>query len=115
MGGVFVVVASDTTQTYHVAVVGYLACGLVLTTSSVNSLVYSANGAKEAASAGFILLSMVTVRCSHTNPLDSYHWSYCLPLYRRNHADQANNRLSGSSISALHPQLFLGLTLIPLR
>lgn len=57
-------VASDTTQTYHVAVVGYLACGLVLTTSSVNSLVYSANGAKEAASAGFILLSMVTVRSS---------------------------------------------------
>lgn len=59
-------VASDTTQTYHVAVVGYLACGLVLTTSSVNSLVYSANGAKEAASAGFILLSMVTVRCLHS-------------------------------------------------
>lgn len=63
IGGVFIVVASDTTQTYHVAVVGYLACGLVLSTSSVNSLVYSANGAKEAASAGFILLSMVTV-CS---------------------------------------------------
>jgi len=60
--GVFVVVASDTTQTYHVAVVGYLACGLVLTTSSVNGLVYSTNGAKEAAAAGFILLSMVTVR-----------------------------------------------------
>ncbi|ROW10554.1 hypothetical protein VMCG_02008 [Cytospora schulzeri] len=59
--GVFVVVASDTAQTYHVALVGYLACGLVLTTSSVNSLVYSANGAKEAASAGFILLSMVTI------------------------------------------------------
>ena len=56
------VVASDTTQTYHVAVVGYLACGLVLTTSSVNALVYSTNGAKEAAAAGFILLSMVTVR-----------------------------------------------------
>src|SRR6185436_1624162 len=36
--GVFVVVASDTTQTYHVAVVGYLACGLILTTSSVNTL-----------------------------------------------------------------------------
>jgi SHO1 osmosensor len=59
--GVFVVVASDTTQTYHVAIVGYLACGLVLTTSSVNGLVYSNNGAKEAAAAGFILLSMVTV------------------------------------------------------
>lgn len=42
--------------------VGYLACGLVLTTSSVNNLVYSSNGANEAAAAGFILLSMVTVR-----------------------------------------------------
>ncbi len=62
--GVFVVVASDTTQTYHVAIVGFLACGLVLTTSSVNGLVYSTNGAKEAAAAGFILLSMVTV-CLH--------------------------------------------------
>ncbi len=41
-----------------------LACGLVLTTSSVNGLVYSTNGAKEAAAAGFILLSMVTVRCA---------------------------------------------------
>ncbi|KAJ9155420.1 High osmolarity signaling protein SHO1 [Pleurostoma richardsiae] len=61
IAGVFVVVASDTTQTYHVAVVGYLACGLVLTTSSVNALVYSTNGAKEAAAAGFILLSMVTI------------------------------------------------------
>ena len=66
--GVFVVVASDTTQTYHVAVVGYLACGLVLTTSSVNGLVYSTNGAKEAAAAGFILLSMVTVRISRQCP-----------------------------------------------
>lgn len=62
IAGVFVVVASDTSQTYHVAVVGYLACGLVLATSSVNGLVYSSNGAKEAAAAGFILLSMVTVR-----------------------------------------------------
>ena len=60
--GIFIVVASDATQTYHVAIVGYLACGLVLTTSSVNALVYSNNGAKEAAAAGFILLSMVTVR-----------------------------------------------------
>ncbi|CAN8100513.1 unnamed protein product [Discula destructiva] len=59
--GLFVVIASDTAQTYHVAMVGYLACGLVLTTSSVNSLVYSANSAKECASAGFILLSMVTI------------------------------------------------------
>ncbi|EPE08421.1 osmosensor protein [Ophiostoma piceae UAMH 11346] len=61
VGGVFVVVASDTSQTYHVAMVGYLACGLVLATSSVNGLVYSTNGAKEAAAAGFILLSMTTI------------------------------------------------------
>jgi SHO1 osmosensor len=59
--GIFIVVASDTTQTYHVAVVGYLAVGLVLSTSSVNALVYSSVAAREAASAGFILLSMVTV------------------------------------------------------
>jgi len=59
--GVFVVIASDTTQTYHVAVVGYLACGLVLTSSSVNSTIYSSNGAKEATAAGHILLSMVNI------------------------------------------------------
>jgi SHO1 osmosensor len=59
--GVFVVIASNTIQTYHVAVVGFLAAGLVLTTSSVNALVYSSEGAKEAAAAGHILLSMVAV------------------------------------------------------
>jgi SHO1 osmosensor len=59
--GVFVVIASNTIQTYHVAIVGFLAAGLVLTTSSVNALVYSPEGAKEAAAAGHILLSMVAV------------------------------------------------------
>lgn len=59
--GVFVVVASDTTQTYHVAIVGYLACGLVLTSSSVNSLIYTNDKAKEATAAGHILLSMVNI------------------------------------------------------
>lgn len=59
--GVFVVVASDTTQTYHVAIVGYLACGLVLTSSSVNATIYSSNGAREASAAGHILLSMVNI------------------------------------------------------
>jgi SHO1 osmosensor len=59
--GVLVVVASDTIQTYHVAIIGFLSCGLVLTSSSVNSLVYSPAGAKEAAAAGHILLSMVNI------------------------------------------------------
>jgi uncharacterized membrane protein len=43
-------------------IVGFLAAGLVFTTSSVNSLVYSAVAAFEAAAAGFILLSMIAVR-----------------------------------------------------
>ncbi|KAI6088529.1 hypothetical protein F4821DRAFT_90890 [Hypoxylon rubiginosum] len=59
--GISVVVASDCIQTYHVALVGYLACGLVATTSSVNALVYNSSGAREAAAAGFILLSMVNI------------------------------------------------------
>lgn len=42
-------------------IVGYLAAGLVFTTSAVNTLVYSPEGAKEAAAAGFILLSMIAV------------------------------------------------------
>ncbi|PNP48909.1 SHO1 osmosensor [Trichoderma gamsii] len=59
--GVFYVVGSDTIQTYHVALTGYSAGGMVLVTSSVNSLVYSKDAAREAAAAGFILLSMVVL------------------------------------------------------
>ncbi len=77
--GIIVVIASDSVETYHVAVsyqshnrvnsliinvrqiVGFLAAGLVFTTSAVDVLVYSPVGAKEAAAAGHILLSMVAV------------------------------------------------------
>ncbi|CAM1506324.1 Fc.00g059650.m01.CDS01 [Cosmosporella sp. VM-42] len=59
--GVFVVVASDAVHTYHVALTGFLGGGITILTSSVNLLVYSKNGAREAAAAGFILLSMVIV------------------------------------------------------
>ncbi len=62
-------IASDTTQTYHVAVVGFLGAGLVLSSSAVNGLVYSNIPAREADAAGMILLSMVTVR----TPLSSLH------------------------------------------
>jgi SHO1 osmosensor len=58
---VFVTVATDSVHTYHVALVGLLSAGLVFTTSSVNSLIYYSDAAKEAAAAGFILLSMVSV------------------------------------------------------
>ena len=61
IGLVFVTVATDSVYTYHVAIVGFLAAGLVFTTSSVNSLIYYSDGAKEAGAAGFILLSMVSV------------------------------------------------------
>jgi len=59
--GVFIVVASDTSMTYSVAIVGFLSAGIVLTSSAVNSLIYSPQGAKEAAAAGHILLSMVAI------------------------------------------------------
>jgi SHO1 osmosensor len=62
--GVFVVVASDTIHTYHVALTGYCAAGIVLTSSSVNSFIYeSGSPARQASAAGFILLAMVQV-CS---------------------------------------------------
>ena len=47
-------------------IVGFLAAGLTYSTSIVNDLVYSPEGDKEAAAAGFILLSMVMV--SHLIP-----------------------------------------------
>jgi SHO1 osmosensor len=59
--GVFVVVASDSVQTYHVALTSYLSAMLVLVTISVNSLIYTSIGSRQAGAAGFILLSMVTV------------------------------------------------------
>lgn len=54
-------VGADAVYTYHVGLTGFLAAGLVFTTSSVNSLIYYPNAAKEAAAAGFILLSIVSV------------------------------------------------------
>lgn len=59
--GIFVTVASDTIQTYHVAVVGYLAAGLILSSSSVNFLIFVNLGSFQATAAGFILLSMVQI------------------------------------------------------
>ncbi|TAQ84550.1 hypothetical protein B7494_g7128 [Chlorociboria aeruginascens] len=59
--GVLVVIASDTVQTYHVAIVGFLATGLVLTTSTVNSTINHPQGSEQATAAGHILLSIVNV------------------------------------------------------
>ncbi|KKA27581.1 hypothetical protein TD95_001428 [Thielaviopsis punctulata] len=59
--GVFVVIASDSIQTYHVALVGYLSAGLILGSSSVDNLIYSNRGPFQAAAAGFILLCIVQI------------------------------------------------------
>ena len=76
---VIVVVATGSEHNYHVAVsgplgsshqdapanptqlVGFLSASVVLTSSSVNSTVYSPVAAFEASAAGFILLTMVSV------------------------------------------------------
>ncbi|KAI9698563.1 MAG: Transmembrane osmosensor [Bogoriella megaspora] len=80
--GVLATVATDSVFTYHVAITGFMAAGLVFNSSSVNSLVYSSDGAKQAAAAGFILLSMVTIvwifyygsqpQASHRTYVDSF-------------------------------------------
>ncbi|KAJ5573990.1 uncharacterized protein N7459_008417 [Penicillium hispanicum] len=59
--GLVVTFGTDTCNVYGVAIVGYLGCGLVLTTLSANNLVYGNKGAEQAAGAGFILLSMVVI------------------------------------------------------
>ncbi|KAF6817681.1 SH3 domain-containing protein [Colletotrichum musicola] len=61
IAGVFVVVASDTTQTYHVALTGYLGAAVALNSLAIQSLIFSSNGARQAAGAGFILMAMVTI------------------------------------------------------
>jgi len=63
--GVFVVIASDAVQTYHVALVGYLSLMLSCSASQSNQFVYSVNGARQASAAGFILLTMISVRLIH--------------------------------------------------
>lgn len=62
--GLIAVFGTDTANVYGVAIVGYLGCGLVLTSISANNLLYSKQGAMQAAGAGFILLSMVIVSCT---------------------------------------------------
>ncbi len=109
--GVFIVVGSDSTQTYHVAVsihldpslhfvypsqiVGFLAVGLVYMPSIINVLVYSSDGAKEASAAGFILLSMVMVRTSkfHYGRLCTDTIADCVDILFRFHTTSFTQKL----------------------
>lgn len=70
--GLTVVFGTDTCNVYGVAIVGYLGCGLVLTSLSANNLVYLEQGAMQAAGAGFILLSMVIVSWIPCIAVDSF-------------------------------------------
>lgn len=99
--GIFFVVASDCIQTYHIALVGYLACGLVATTSSVNALVYAPEGAREAAAAGFILLSMVNVSAVEFAPNSYGQRAFQSRICSRAISNQLCSRLYGYSTSDL--------------
>jgi SHO1 osmosensor len=59
---VFVVVASDTIHTYHVAVSSYCAVGLVLSSVAIQNLIYWPIGSRQASAAGFVLLAIIQVR-----------------------------------------------------
>ncbi|OAQ57691.2 Osmosensor, Mos1 [Pochonia chlamydosporia 170] len=61
IAGIFYLTGSDGLARYQVAIAGYLGAGIVLVTSSVNSLAYSPSGARVAATVGFIVLSMVMI------------------------------------------------------
>ncbi|KAJ5238890.1 hypothetical protein N7468_003509 [Penicillium chermesinum] len=68
--GILVTFATDTCNVYGVAIVGYLGCGLVLTSISANNLIYGKQGAQQAGGAGFILLAMVIA--THRGFIDSF-------------------------------------------
>ena len=64
MRSLYVDIASLPSQVLanRMQIVGYLAAGLVMTTSAVSTLIYQPAGVMQAAAAGFILLSMISVR-----------------------------------------------------
>lgn len=64
--GITVVFATNSVNHYNLAIVGYLAAALVMTTSAVNSLIYQSEASMQAAAAGFILLSVIVVSLSET-------------------------------------------------
>jgi SHO1 osmosensor len=55
------IVGRNVMQTYHIAVVGYSAAGIVMTTSLVNTLIYSRSGTRVAAGVGFMILAMTEI------------------------------------------------------
>ena len=60
--GIVVCVAFDATVNYAVAICAFMAYGLFLSTSAIDNTIWDPFGPHEAAAAGFILLSVVSVR-----------------------------------------------------
>ncbi|KAK5170587.1 Transmembrane osmosensor [Saxophila tyrrhenica] len=116
--GIIVTVATNAIATYHVAIVGFLAAGLVFTTSSVNSLIYYPEGSKEAAAAGFILLSMVSIvwifyygsqpQASHRQTIDSFalHKDHAPSRRASRHMTQQSYRPETQHSSGQPPQMY---------
>jgi SHO1 osmosensor len=59
--GIIVVLIYDSASTYYIAIIGFLAAGLILTSSSVNDLIYTSNRVKNVAAAGFASLFIANV------------------------------------------------------
>lgn len=100
IAAVIYVVGADAVYTYHVGLTSFLGAGLVFTTSSVNSLIYYPDAAKEAAAAGFILLSIDSV---------------CVTVSFAQPFTYTDNRSYGCSTSALSPKPVIARHLTPSR
>ena len=59
--GIIAAIVTNTTKCYNMAIVGFLADGLILTSSSADGLLYTSNRANQAAAAGFTVLTTVHV------------------------------------------------------
>jgi SHO1 osmosensor len=70
--GIFAAIVSDTTEVYRVAIVGFLAASLILTTSSVNNLLYTSDVARQTAAAGFVVLSILDVKKALLDVIQAY-------------------------------------------
>jgi hypothetical protein len=108
ISAILVVVLSNTVHVYRLAIVGFLAAGLILATSSVNNLIYTSKIASELAAAGFIVLSAVNVKVTFSYP---YHLIDDIRLYgffilvsvSNNQAVRARDNRSFSAIRPIGP------------
>lgn len=103
--GVIIVVGVNSIEAHRVALVGFLAAALAFTTSVVNTLVYSSEGAEQATAAGHIFLSMVNIVWIYyfgtTSEAAGKRWmeSYSVHASKSNPHDAQNPYAPGSSMT----------------